>query len=218
MALREAAPIPGAFDFTRFVASSITFMTHLSEVSIYFDDKRLAKLTKATGVPRTLEIPKGLKRSSASNIMNATGIKSTRMSSVPRLRISSLITYLPALHIKADVMRWVYAAGTTKKKPLPTITRPNKVSHGGFLSTFSSFFSTSGASTPQRVVTPLPAEPVVEVDPLTGIESQVTLSIFSADVDVRLSTKMSTELHRSTKKNPPSKLTFQLIYVSLRLV
>lgn len=84
MALREAAPIPGAFDFTRFVASSITFMTHLSEVSIYFDDKRLAKLTKTTGVPRTLEIPKGLKRSSASNIMNATGIKSTRMSSVPR--------------------------------------------------------------------------------------------------------------------------------------
>ena len=80
MTLREAAPIPGAFDFTRFVASSITFMTHLSEVSIYFDDKRLAKLTKAPGVPRPLEIPKSLKRSSPSYIMNATGIKSTRMS------------------------------------------------------------------------------------------------------------------------------------------
>jgi hypothetical protein len=91
MALREAAPIPGAFDFTRFVASSITFMTHLSEVSIYFDDKRLAKLTKAPGVPRTLEIPKGLKRSSASNIMNATGIKSTRISSVPHF--SCLLTH-----------------------------------------------------------------------------------------------------------------------------
>ena len=80
MPLREAAPIPGAFDFTRFVASSITFMTHLSEVSIYFDDKRLAKLTKAPGVPRTLEIPKGLKRSSVEDIMKVSGIKSTCLS------------------------------------------------------------------------------------------------------------------------------------------
>lgn len=79
MTLREAAPIPGAFDFTRFVASSITFMTYLSEVSIYFDDKRLSKLTKASGVPRMLDIPKGLKRSSGSNIMHTTGIKLTRM-------------------------------------------------------------------------------------------------------------------------------------------
>jgi len=79
MTLREAAPIPGAFDFTRFVASSITFMTHLSEVSVYFDDKRLARLTKTSGVPGTLEIPKGLKRSSGLGIMNTTGIKSTRL-------------------------------------------------------------------------------------------------------------------------------------------
>jgi hypothetical protein len=79
MKLREAAPIPRAFDLTRFVASSITFMIHLSEVSIYFDNKRLAKLTKAPGVPRTLVIPNGLKRSSRSGMMDATGIKSTRM-------------------------------------------------------------------------------------------------------------------------------------------
>ena len=93
MELREAAPIPGAFDFTRFVASSITFMTHLSEVSIYFDDKRLAKLTKAPGVPRALEIPKGLKRSSGMNIMNATGIKSTRTPFEPHSECLVLISF-----------------------------------------------------------------------------------------------------------------------------
>jgi hypothetical protein len=216
MALREAAPIPGAFDFTRFVASSITFMTYLSEVSIYFDDKRLAKLTKAPGVPRALEIPKGLKRSSGSNIMNATGIKSTRMSSFERRAVYlALIAILSALHIKAEVMRWVYTAGTKKKNLAAPAIKPSKSSHGsGFLSTFSSFFSTSGASTPQRILTPLPAEPVIEIDPLTVIETQVTLSVFSVDIDVRLSTKMSTELHRSTKKNPPSKMKYELIYVS----
>lgn len=78
MNLREPAPIPGAFDFTRFVASSITFMSHLSEVSIYFDDKRLAKLTKSPGIPRALTIPAGLKKSSGQGIMHVSGIKSTR--------------------------------------------------------------------------------------------------------------------------------------------
>jgi hypothetical protein len=122
--------------------------------------------------------------------------------------------FLTALHIKAEVMRWVYTSGTKKKRPLPSPVRSTKSSHGGFLSTFSSFFSASGASTPQRAVTPLPVEPVVEMDPLTVTETQVTLSVFSADVDVKLSTKMSAELHRSTKKNPPSKLKYELIYVS----
>lgn len=111
-------------------------------------------------------------------------------------------------------MRWVYSAGTKKKKPLPFPMKSSKSSHGGFLSTFSSFFSTSGVSSPQRSITPLPAEPEVDIDPLTVTETQVTLSVFSVDVDVKLSTKMSTELHRSTKKNPPSKLKYELIYVS----
>jgi len=79
MTLREAAPMPVAFDFTRFLASSITFMAHLLEVSVYFDDKRLAKLTKASGVPKELSIPRGLQSSSASGIMNVKGIKSTCM-------------------------------------------------------------------------------------------------------------------------------------------
>ena len=46
MTLREPGPIPPALDLTRFLASSITFMTHLSEVSVYFDDKRLVRLSK----------------------------------------------------------------------------------------------------------------------------------------------------------------------------
>lgn len=41
----------------------------------------------------------------------------------------------------------------------------------------------------------------------------MTLSVFSAEVDVKLNMKMASELHRSTKKNPPSKLKYELIYV-----
>jgi Protein of unknown function (DUF3684) len=46
-------------------------------------------------------------------------------------------------------------------------------------------------------------------------ETSVSLAIFGADVDVKLDKKMRNELLRSTKKNPPAKLRFELIYVSL---
>jgi hypothetical protein len=88
MTLREPAPMPVAFDFTRFLASSITFMAHLSEISVYFNDRRLAKLTKASGVSKELTIPRGLRNSSASGIMTVKGIKSTGTFSVHSVSIS----------------------------------------------------------------------------------------------------------------------------------
>jgi hypothetical protein len=135
------------------------------------------------------------------------------LSLIPHIPITHCFLLLLALHIKAEVMRWVYAEGTKKNKSSLADKWRRKPSHGGFLSTF---FSTSGAFTPQLVDTPLPAKPVVEKDPLTVTETQVTLLLFSADVKVGLSKKMSTELHRSTKKNPPTDLKFEFIYVSLR--
>jgi hypothetical protein len=78
MDLREPAPIPAAFDFTRFLVSSITFMAHLREVSVYFDDKRLAHLTKDAGDPKRLPIPQGLRPTSPMGFMNIKGLKSTR--------------------------------------------------------------------------------------------------------------------------------------------
>lgn len=76
--LREPTPIPGAFDFTRFLVSSITFMAHLREVSVYFDDKRLVHLTKDAGTPKRLTIPRGLRPASTMGFMNVKGLKSTR--------------------------------------------------------------------------------------------------------------------------------------------
>jgi hypothetical protein len=115
-----------------------------------------------------------------------------------------------ALHIKAEVMQCVYSAGTEKPPPPPPqpVLKSLKL-NGGF---FSSLFSTR--STPQRDVVSLPIYQADPVDPLTINETSVALSIFSADVDVSLEKKMAIELHRSTKKNPPRKLKYELIYVS----
>ena len=78
MALREPGPMPSAFDFTRFLVSSIAFMTHLSEVSVYFDDIRLVKLSKNRGVPEEVPILKEFKGTSPKGIMNVKSIKTTR--------------------------------------------------------------------------------------------------------------------------------------------
>ncbi|KIM45164.1 hypothetical protein M413DRAFT_428973 [Hebeloma cylindrosporum] len=198
MALREPAPIPVAFDFTRFLASSLTFMSHLCEVSVYFDDKRLVRLYKSSGIPRDLGIPKGLNNRSPSGIMTVDNIQST------------------PLYIQAQVMKWIYTSGTEKKRinPLKSTTA-NKppASGGGF---FSSIFSSlSGSSTPQRVVTALPPPvPPKPIDHLAINETNVSLSIYSASIQVRLDKKLSSEIQRSTKKNPPTKMKFELIYTA----
>lgn len=130
------------------------------------------------------------------------------MSRIATLAVYSLWGATIALDIKAEVMRWVYSVGS--EKPLPVTSKPAKSQGGGF---FSSLFGL-GSSTPQRVATPQPVTPAPDVD-LTEInESSVRLSIFAANVDVRLDKKMTAELLRSTKKNPPSKVKFELIYVS----
>lgn len=107
-------------------------------------------------------------------------------------------------------MDWVYTVGT--EKPQPIVVEPTKQKTGGF---FSSLFSgLAGANTPQRTPTPLVTPAVTEADLLLINESNVVLTIFTAEVDVQLTKKMSAELHRSTKKNPPAKVKYQLIYVS----
>ncbi|CAE6441272.1 unnamed protein product [Rhizoctonia solani] len=188
MPLREAAPLPGLpVDMARFLATSLTFMTHLRSVSMYFDGKCLAKVEKEVGSPRKLAIPRGLKLTSPGGMMNATGMSST------------------SLYMKATVLRWVYNTGTDKK-PIPSDKAAKPAPATSF---FSSLFSSFSAPSPAPAPAP-PPEP--EKDPLEALESTVQLSVFAAEIGVRLDNRMNTELERATKKKPPSTSTYQLIY------
>ena len=109
-------------------------------------------------------------------------------------------------------MKWIYTSGSEKKRiNAPKPSKPAASGGGFFSSLFSSF---SGTSTPQRVSTPLPPAPP-PVDHLAISETSVSLSIYSASVQVRLDKKLSSEIQRSTKKNPPTKMKFELIYVGV---
>jgi Protein of unknown function (DUF3684) len=77
MGLREAAPMPSAFDFIRFLASSLTFMAHLDKITVWFDGRRLAKLTKDKGVTKELPLPAGLRNTSDGKMMTMRQVKTT---------------------------------------------------------------------------------------------------------------------------------------------
>lgn len=120
-----------------------------------------------------------------------------------------LIGYVLALYIQAQVMKWIYTSGTERKRQ--NVQKAVKTPGAG--SFFSSLFSSlSGSSTPQKTQVALP---VVEekIDHLAISETSVSLSVYSASILVRLDKKLSSEIQRSTKKNPPPKMKFELIYV-----
>jgi hypothetical protein len=71
-----------------------------------------------------------------------------------------------------------------------------------------------GGNLLQRTHSPLPQPVIKESEYLEIDKSGVVLAIFTAEVDVKLNQKISAELHRSTKKNPPLALKCDLVYVS----
>jgi len=110
--------------------------------------------------------------------------------------------------IDATVMNWVYVSDSeSRKHPLRNTV---KTAATGLFSSLSGFLT--GVSTPQTQTSSLPTS-APQVD-LTEISTTgIVLSVFSAEITVRLNSKLSSEIHRSTKKNPPSSMKYELIYV-----
>jgi hypothetical protein len=105
-------------------------------------------------------------------------------------------------------MNWVYSVGT--EKPI-RFTEEIKLK--------PRFFSRLrlGSSTPQRAPSPLPQPATNEAEYLKVGRSKVVLTILTADVDVKIDQKLSTEFYRATKKDPPRELKYKLIYVGRSL-
>jgi hypothetical protein len=58
---------------------------------------------------------------------------------------------------------------------------------------------------------------VPKVDPLGWTERTVGLTIFTADLECKVDKQLNVELMRATKKNPPARVKYELIYVSMLL-
>lgn len=123
-----------------------------------------------------------------------------------------------ALQIKVETANWVYLSCTGK--PLPAYMKVAKKLKSAFRTKKSqpavgqakrkagALFSTMFSSSPGANTSSGGVEDLSQV-----IESNILLKIFTAEVDVQLTKSMSAELLRATKKNPPAKFKYQLLYV-----
>lgn len=86
MPLRETAPFPGRpVDIARFLATSLTFMANIRDVSMYFDQHRLVHLTKSVGRTKNIPLFASLDpRSKPMGIMTVKYIGSTGQSKNPK--------------------------------------------------------------------------------------------------------------------------------------
>ena len=138
-----------------------------------------------------------------------------------RLRKNLPVLYLTAVHIKAEVVGLVYKVGSENPPFASKADILKSPSHGlgagGFFSPLSDGFKTS--PTPQGTSAQAPVPPNLKDSILLDANySNIVLTIFTATVDVRVDKKMVGELVRATKKNPPSRLRFEFIYVSFIVV
>ena len=118
---------------------------------------------------------------------------------------------LTALQINAEMVRWLYTAGSEKLLATSRADASKPVANQSS-GVFSSLFATFGASSTPSVA---PNEPI---NLFEATSSNIVLTIFAANVEVRLDDKMTGELLRSTLKKPPGRLRYEMIYVSTTVV
>jgi hypothetical protein len=125
---------------------------------------------------------------------------------------------LTALRVKAEVVELVYRVGSEKPsvKSKTDILKSSSHKASGFFSPLPDGFEAS--VTPPATLTQAPVVHKESIHLLEANSSNIVLTIFAANVDVRLDEKMAGELLRATKKNPPSRLRYELIYVSFTAV
>jgi len=121
MMLREPGPIPATFDLTCFLVSSITFMTHLTEVCVYFDDKRLVRLSKNRGRSKAVPMLNGLEGTSPEGMMNVESIETMREFCCDFWKNLSIAPLRQPF-----TLRWKWFDGCTMlaRRSLPLHTRP----------------------------------------------------------------------------------------------
>jgi hypothetical protein len=243
-------------------------MSSLSNVELYLDGTRLGRIYKEVGSPTIVGVPPSLIASQQShgrgdNMGSLMGNAGTMIGGwgdwgmrnptstsrkekdakwswlTPRKYMTLCNVTSTPVHIRAEVIRWVYLAGSEKATPVKKKTASTTAADGApvtqtnsFLASLISSFASPRSATPSRPSpfasgrrTPTPSGPIrapekvdlkkLSADQKKPVESSVLLSVFTAEARVMLDEKMGTELERATKKKAPSTVKIGLIYVSV---
>lgn len=192
MELKEdmRAPVPKPFDLARFLAATMTFMSSVKTTSVFFDDKVFLKIHKFREYSSDdLPIPSDMLRKSEEDTM--------------KIGTVSVVTQ----GITVEITDWALAAGTKKKSTqhagvdnLPK----NPAKRKGFWSN-SKKSQAPNVAPPSRSAT-------IDHPPWSTHTAKYT--VYSAQVTTSASHDLLKGLKAMTKKEPPSRFAFEMVYFS----
>lgn len=199
MALREPTPFPETpLALSQFLATSLTFTSHVQSVALYLDDTLVCHLQKTVGAPAAIAPSRHLSPRSPERLLTAHDMSTT------------------AVQIDARVARFVLleAAAAAAARDRPNLRQTlaaafSKTAMGGIASMLA---GTLGGRAPT-------AESIAHEhrldDPakLETVSASLHLRMVSAHAHVSLPRGFAKEIERSTKKALPSATTLHIVYM-----
>ena len=211
-------------------------MASLKDVELYLDGVRLGRITKDVGASERVGVPETLHGSQQPTqthsmtgkvgaMISGLGDWGTRASTqqvskdrevkwawpTPKNLFTVDNVTSTSVHIRAEVIRWVYLVGSEKPKPMKK-TMPS--TGGGGRTTSKNFFASLVPSL-SRPGSPAPRPSLSSKtsDQRKAVESSAHLTVFTAEAKVNLDNEMDKALKRATKKPAPPGVKVELIYV-----
>lgn len=197
MDVRSPSPIPPPFEFSRFLATSLAFTTQIKTLSLYFDDHLLCKLEKKLAPPQPLTPPNNLNAIAPMQMMKIASVEQT------------------SVQIDAQVLRWTLQGLDTKTKITAQIAAfAASSSTTSFATRMLSAFTTK-SSQPSSSPSPTPVESTsTPTEMLATLKASLFLRIVNGNINVSVPAAFSAELERATKKQPPKKTQYQLVWTN----
>lgn len=182
----DSSPVPSLMQLCQFLSSSLTFVA-LEEIELWLDDWSLLRLRKKTAPGVNVPIPRDIETRTAEGLMKVTGI-------------TQEIAQVDAAWMR--IVEWNPHASLFRLDNLRDTT-------SSLRSFFSKFTGQGGSEKPpQTKQAEYPEEP-------SNMASMQTASVFlhinTASIIPSISSSLSKELERATRKPPPKKATIAIL-------
>ncbi|KAJ5166457.1 uncharacterized protein N7482_005238 [Penicillium canariense] len=182
----DSSPVPSLMQLCQFLSSSLTFVA-LEEIELWLDDWNLLRLSKKTAPGVTVPIPKDVETKTAEGLMKVTSI-------------TQEIAQVDAAWMR--IVEWNPHASMFRLDNLRDTT-----------SSLRSFFSKfTGQGGPEKPGNTQQAEKPDETTNMTAmLKATVFLHINTASIQPSISSSLSKELERATRKPPPKRATIAIL-------
>ncbi|KAJ5612332.1 hypothetical protein N7510_005526 [Penicillium lagena] len=182
----DSSPVPSLMQLCQFLSSSLTFVS-LQEIELWLDDWNLLRLSKKTAPSVNVAIPRDIETKTAEGMMKIAGV--TREIAQVDASWMRIVEWNP----HASVFRLENIRDTTNS----------------LRSFFSKFTNQGGLEKPSL------AEKPERQEDTGNMTSMMTASVFlhinTASIQPSISSSLSKELERATRKPPPKRATIAIL-------